>query len=87
MSQHKRNSHSRPSLNISTALLYQLTTLPAEVLLHMASYHLVTTGTKAAMARWLFDAIYNSSSIATSLSPSAPPATITIATTLKMSIP
>ena len=50
MLQCKHNSHSIPSLSISTASLNQLTTLPAKVLhLHLASYHLVITGTKAAM--------------------------------------
>ena len=58
--------------------------LPTEVLhLHLASCHLVTTGTKAAMARWLFDAIHKSNSTATFLSPSVPTATITTATTLE----
>ena len=37
----------------------QLARLTAEVLrLHLASRHLVTTGTKAAMAQWLYDVIH-----------------------------
>ena len=69
MSQRKRVSRSEPLPNISTASIRQLTVMPAEVLrLHLANYHLITTDTKAAMARRLFDAIQNSSSVPTTSS-------------------
>ena len=66
MSQRKHSSRSGPLPDISTASIRQLTALPAEVLcLHLSNSHLTTTGTKAVMARRLFDAIYTVSSIST----------------------
>ena len=58
-SRHARSS--RPtSLDIHRCSVEQLTRLPAEVLrLHLLSKHLITTGTKAVMARRLYHAIHN----------------------------
>ena len=59
MSQRKRAPRSVPLADISTASIRQLTAMPAAVLrLHLANHHLITTGTKATMARRLFDAIH-----------------------------
>ena len=79
MSQRKRSSRSGPLPDISTASIRELTALPAEVLrLHLSNHHLTTTGTKAVMARRLFNAIHTSSSVTTS---SSPPATLPSITT------
>ena len=54
-----RRTNSPATPNVMQASVTQLTRLTAEVLrLHLASRHLVTTGTKAVMAQRLHDAIH-----------------------------
>ena len=53
-----KKSSSSADQDLTQATIAQLARLMAEVLrLHLASHHLVTTGTKAAMAQRLYDAI------------------------------
>ena len=81
MSQCKRSVHSGPLPDISSLSICQLNPLPAEVLrLHLANHHLTTTGTKATMARQLFEAIHSASS-ATTISPANQLITFTTTTT------
>ena len=55
--------------------------MPAAVLrLHLANHHLITTGTKATMARRLFDAIHGTSSAITTTTTSSVTASSVIAT-------
>ena len=66
MSHRKRASRLGPLPDISSASIHQLSAMPAKVLrLHLANHHLITTGTKITMARWLFDAIHSVSSAIT----------------------
>ena len=90
MSQRKRKSRSGQLPDVSTASVRQLTALPAEVLrLHLANHHLVTTGTKTAMAQQLFDALHTTtSSTPTSLpNQSAAPVVVTTQTTQTTLVP
>ena len=76
-----RSVHSRPLPDISSSSIPQLTALPVQVLrLHLANHHLTTTGTKATMARRLFEAIH-SASCATTTSPANQFITFTTTTT------
>ena len=81
MSQRKRAPRSVPLADISTASIRQLTAMPAAVLrLHLANHHLITTGTKATMARRLFDAIHGTSSAITTTTTSSVTSSAVIAT-------
>ena len=54
-----KKSSSSADQDLTQAIIVRLARLMAEVLrLHLASRHLVTTGTKAAMAQWLYDVIH-----------------------------
>ena len=98
-SRHARSSHPT-SLDIHRCSVEQLTRLPAEVLrLHLSSKHLITTGTKAVMARRLYRAIHNidetspivstqpSSSTTTSATTASPPITTQSSVPPRTSVP
>ena len=85
-SRRRRSSSVAPPADINSCSAEQLARLPAEVLrLHLASRHLVTSGSKATMAKRLYDALNPSvtdsndaSRSQVAPSPSTPPSTSTL---------
>ena len=85
-SRRRRSSSVAPPADINSCSAEQLARLPAEVLrLHLASRHLVTSGSKATMAKRLYDALNPSATDSNDASrsqvapsPSTPPSTSTL---------
>ena len=76
-SRRRRSSSVVPSADINGYSADQLARLPAEVLrLHLASRHLVTSGSKATMAKRLYDALNSSATDSNDASRAPPPATL-----------
>ena len=66
-----RQSDPPSTPDVTVAFIAQLTKLPLEILrLHLSSHHLVSTGTKAAMARRLYDSIHPSAASSSTLATS-----------------